>query len=366
MKNFFYKIFALFFNLSRILPVKKNRVALLAPHKGGNHDSLWEIKAYLEAKGGYEIIYIPTAQMNSLGGIINFFLVKARILATSEYVFMNDNFMPMADLKFSDKTKVTMLWHAEGAFKRFGLMTDLQPEIKNKIEKCSNKLTYVICTSESVKSIYAKAFGTDESKVKPLGSPRTDYLFKPHDTDKIRAEFDEKFPQCKGKKLVLYAPTFRDNPERDKNLLSHIDYDLFNRELGSEYALLIKLHPQVHTSEPIKNSIDVTGCDIADLTLICDMVVTDYSSVCMDFALLNKPSLFFAYDLKEYNDERSFCFGYEDYVPGPVVTSFVALIEAIKHPQSDEKLNRFRDFNFDYKDCNNAMRVAEFVTSKQA
>jgi CDP-glycerol glycerophosphotransferase (TagB/SpsB family) len=364
MKNLFYSLFALFFNISRIFPVKENRVALLAPHRGGNHDSLSEIGSYLENKGGYEVNLISTSQLSSFGGALDFFINKSRLLATSKYVFMNDNFMPMASLNFSEKAIITMLWHAEGAFKKFGLITDLPPKIEGKIKACSSKLTYVICSSKNVAPVYAKAFGVSESKVIPLGSPRIDFLLKEHNIDKLRSEFDNKFPECKGKKLVLYAPTFRDNSERDKDLLNHINFSKFNSALGDEYALLIKLHPQVHSSVISENFTDVTALDIAKLTLICDMVITDYSSVCMDFALLSKPCIFYAYDLKDYENERSFCFGYKGYVPGPVVENFDDVIENIKNSQGTEKLQKFREFNFDYTDDKSTERVAEFIISQ--
>ena len=60
MKNLFYSLYALFFNISRIFPIKKNRVALVAPHNGGSNDSLGVLKAFLEEKGGYDIVFIST------------------------------------------------------------------------------------------------------------------------------------------------------------------------------------------------------------------------------------------------------------------------------------------------------------------
>ena len=112
-------------------------------------------------------------------------------------------------------------------------------------------------------------------------------------------------------------------------------------------------------------AIDVTsGYPINDLTLICDILITDYSSVCMDFALLSKPCVFFAFDLEEYEKERSFYFDYESYVPGTVAYDFTQVIEAIKNLRNDEeKLRRFRDFNFDYIDRENTRRIFETVIS---
>lgn len=367
-------LYALFFNMSRILPLKKNRIAFVAPHNGGENDSLGTLRSYVQNAGGFETVTISTRDLiidkSNIKSLISsclkaagFFTLKAKALATAKYVFLNDNFMPMASLRFSKDAVITQLWHAEGAFKKFGLSAPLTDEVREREKKCSASLTYIVCSSKNVAPVYAEAFGVDESKILPLGAPRIDSLLCERDTDGIRAAFDEKHPECKGKKLILYAPTFRDDPETDKNIVKNIDMQAFSRELGEEYCLLIKLHPQIHSGEPVEGTVDVTqGHDIGDLTLICDMLITDYSSVCMDFALLSKPCIFFAFDLEEYEKERSFYFDYESYVPGTVARDFNEVINAIKSPVNDkEKLHRFRDFNFDYIDCNNTKRIFDSI-----
>lgn len=370
MKKIFYFLYAVFFNICRIFPVKKNRVAFVAPHNGGEKDSLGVMRSYIRKIGGYDIVNISTRDLQlDFSGIkslvisclkaAGFFTLKAKALATSKYVFLNDNFMPMADLNFSKEAVITQLWHAEGAFKKFGLSAPLTDEVAMREKKCSEKLTYVICSSKNVVPVYSEAFGIDESKILPLGAPRIDILLSERNTAEIRKAFDDAHPDCKDKKLILYAPTFRENGDADKKLLDNINMAEFNKHLGDEYALLIKLHPQINSSKPVEGAVDVTkGHDIGELTLISDMLITDYSSACMDFALLSKPCIFFAFDLEEYEKERSFYFNYESYVPGEVAKTFDEVIEAIKNPRSsEEKLGTFRDFNFDYVDCNNAERI---------
>jgi len=379
LKKLFYLLYALFFNLSRIFPVKSNRVAFVAPHNGGEKDSLSVMRSFINQKGGYDIVFISTNDLKlNFSGLkplvksclkaAGFFTLKAKTLATSKYVFLNDNFMPMAHLNFSKKTVVTQLWHAEGAFKKFGLSAPLSNEVREREKQCSSKYNYIICSSKNVVPVYAEAFGVDKSRILPLGSPRIDTLLAKKDVGAIRCEFDRLHPEAKGKSLVLYAPTFRDDPEKDGSLLKRINADLFNKEFGGEKMLLTKLHPQIHSCNPVEGTIDVTtGHDIGDLTLICDTVITDYSSVCMDFALLLKPCIFYAFDLDEYKNERSFYFDYESYVPGKIVKTPEELIEAIKNPQNgEEKLRRFRKFNFDYIDCGNAERIYNAVISSNS
>lgn len=376
LKKVFYSLYALFFNICRIFPLKQNRIAFVAPHNGGESDSLGILRSYVENIGSYDIVTISTRALkldtSGIGALISsclkaagFFTLKAKALATSKYVFLNDNFMPMASLNLSPEAIVTQLWHAEGAFKKFGLSAPLTNDIAAREKKCSEKLTYVVCSSKNIAPVYAEAFGIDESKILSLGAPRIDSLLAERNVDAMREKFDKKHPECRGKKLILYAPTFRDDPEANEKLLDNIDMEAFNREFGDNCRLLIKLHPQINAGVSLDGTVNVTeGHDIGDLTLICDMLITDYSSVCMDFALLSKPCIFFAFDLEEYEKERSFYFDYESYVPGAVAKNFTEVIEAIKNPRNDEeKLRRFRDFNFDYIDCNNTKRIFDYIIS---
>lgn len=371
MKKLFYALYALFFNISRIFPVRQNRIALVSPHNEGFADSLGALRVLLENEGGYDIRLISTcalsfdksAPLPSLGRAIWFFTRGAYLLATSHFIFLNDNFMPMASLNFSKKAIVTQLWHAEGAFKKFGLSLDLPADIAARSKKCAEKLTYVVCSSEGVKPMYAQAFGVDESKVLPLGSPRTDAFFAPFDYNAEREKFDLTYPACRGKKLVLYAPTFRDKPEADRRILDFFDSERFYNELGSECCLLIRLHPQIHSCAPLSGAVDVTGyCDTIRLVQLCDMLITDYSSICMDFALVGKPCVFYARDLEEYSEQRPFYFDCESYAPGDFCTDFDSLLDAIKNPRShSEKLADFRNFNFDNPDGNAARRIYERI-----
>ncbi len=366
MKKLFYALYALFFNMSRVFPVRQSRVALVSPHHEGFTDSLGAVRRVLETAGGYDIRLISTSSLSGeTGSIMSAFLFFTRgayLLATSKYIFLNDNFMPLASLRLSKKAVVTQLWHAEGALKKFGLSLDLPEDIAERAKKCGEKLSFVVCSSEGVRPMYAEAFGVDVSKVLPLGSPRTDAYFTPFDYEAERAEFDKLYPLSRGKKLILYAPTFRDNPEADSRILEAFDIERFNRELGGEYCLLIRLHPQVHSAKPPLGAVDVTGyADTVKLSRLCDMLITDYSSICMDFALMGKPCVFYAHDIDEYTRERPFYFDYFTYVPSGAAKDFDSLLDEIKNPQSGDNLASFRNFNFDNPDGNAAKRVYDKI-----
>lgn len=363
MKSLFYRLFALFFNISRTLfGLKPNRVVLLSPHNASFNDSLGEVKAELERRGGYDIVYISRADFSSVPKAVVFFTKKAYLLATAKYVFMNDNFMPLGYLNFRDEAVIVQLWHAEGAFKKFGLDIEQPADIRAREIAANSKLTYVTCSSTEVADIYASAFGVDRSKVIPLGSLRADVLLRTDNAEKLRAEFEDKYPQCKGKKIVLYAPTFRDDPGLDKVFISSFDYSLFEKELGDTYCLLVRLHPQIHGSARIDGAVDVTDFkSINDLTLISDMLITDYSSVCMDFVLLDKPCVFFAPDLDEYTSRRPFYFSYREYVPGEVAGDTAELIECIKKSAVCDKAEKFKFSNLNMVDGKSLERLFEKI-----
>lgn len=359
MKSLFYRLFALFFNISRALfPVKRNRVVLLSPHNAAFNDSLGEVKAELERKGGYRIACISHADFASVPKAIVFFTKKAYLLATAKYVFMNDNFMPLGYLNFRSEAIITQLWHAEGAFKKFGLDIEQPADIRARETAANKKLSFVTCSSTGIAQIYASAFGVEKSKVLPIGSPRADVLLKADNAERLRQAFEEKYPKCKGKKIVLYAPTFRDDPELDAKFLSHFDYAQFEKALGDTHCLLVRLHPQIHGTARIDGAIDVTDVkNVNELTLISDMVITDYSSICMDFVLLDKPCVFFAPDLEGYTCGRPFYFDYRSYVPGEIAENTAELVAAVQNAGECKRAEEFKKFNLDMVDGHSLERL---------
>lgn len=372
MKRLFYILYAAFFNICRIFPLKSNRVTFLSPHRENFTDSLGAVLKEVQSRGKYDIVKISSADLNLNGGAASvlkafeFFTYKAFLLATSKYVFLNDNFMPMGSLHFSKDAIVTQLWHAEGVFKKFGLDIPQPKDVRKREIAGASKLSLVVCSSEQVAPYYAKAFGVAQNRVLPLGSPRSDKFFEECDVQKIKEKFLSKYPELADKRLVLYAPTFRDNPEDDKKLLSSVDVQAFNKRFGDDSALLIRLHPQIHRcSDVLSGAYDVTDWDdVGELIAICDAMITDYSSVCMDAALIGKPLYFYAFDLDKYADERQFYFDYEAYVPGPVARDFSTLLNLLAVGISKtykDKLKEFREFNFGSPDGNATKRVVDTI-----
>ena len=169
-----------------------------------------------------------------------------------------------------------------------------------------------------------------------VGYPRNDFLlnYKADDLKKIK----EFIGIPEDKKVILYAPTWRDNQHEAGVGFTYdlnVDFERLRRELGDEYVILFRVHYLVASSFSFR---DFEGFiynvsnydDINHLYLIADLLITDYSSVFFDYGILKKPMLFYMYDLDDYKDSiRGFYFGI-DRLPGRIITEEEELPDAIR------------------------------------
>ena len=323
-------------------------------------DNLRCVKAELE-KRGYKCVVISKAEetLQSRNPLINelkkWFYGKEffREYATAKALFLTDYFFPAYACKPREGQSVVQLWHGCGAFKKWGYSTAEKKWGASKKEldrfPIHNTYTHVCVSSPKVSFAYAEAFGCSENVVMPLGAPRTDIYFDPDFIKKSRRTIDEKFPQINGRKIILYAPTFRGDSVGKSYIKNMLDVEKMSEKLGNDYVLLIKQHPLTADKFSIEGSsfaFDISK-DIAIETALCaaDIVITDYSSLIFEYALLERPMIFFAYDLAEYEDARSFYFGYEGFVPGEIVVNTDEIISEVRRLETDfdkEKIRRFR------------------------
>ena len=171
------------------------------------------------------------------------------------------------------------------------------------------------------------------------GYPRNDLLKAP-DAAKLGATVRAGLGIAPDKRVVLYAPTWRDDlivgdgPRRAYQLALNIKRA--RAGLGDDHVLLLRAHHFMATDRAWQGGdgfvVDVSDYpDIADLYLAADVLVTDYSSVMFDFAVTGKPMLFFAYDLERYRDEvRGLYFDLEAQAPGPVLRTSEQVIDALR------------------------------------
>ncbi|MBP9989336.1 MAG: CDP-glycerol glycerophosphotransferase family protein [Ruminococcus sp.] len=280
------------------------------------------------------------------------------LYSKAKCVFVTDYFFPLYANQPRKETKVIQLWHACGAFKKWGYSTlDLawggtREEVL--AYPMHNTYTDVAVSADTVIPCYAEAFGCKQQIIKPLGTPRTDIYFDKNFVTAQRKILLEKFPKIGDRKIILYAPTFRGNRVSESFNEINLDFKRLKEEFGNEYALVLKLHP--FTAEKFNLSQEETeqygdfvfnaskAVKIETALCAADILISDYSSLIFEYSLLDKPMLFYSYDLEEYNRDRSFYFEYTNFIPGKLVRSNDEIIDSIKNNDFEsEKISGFRN-----------------------
>lgn len=357
MKYFKHRIYGALFSLFKRTNVKSNRVSFVIDSNESFKGNLDYIKKEFEKRGSFEfhLFYKDKLSFNSF-----------KLLSSSKFIFLNDNFFPLAFMKFNPENIVVQLWHAPGAFKKFGGSVDF--ESRDILKKASENTDYLIVSSSNIEGFYSEAFQIPQEKIKPLGLPRADYYFENHDISGLKSEFCRKYGIDDNKKIILYAPTFRDE-EKYNNVFDYLDLEKFNELVGDEYILALRLHPKIKNfyKDDISSKGEYIDCSDypseQELLLISDMLITDFSSIMIEFALLNKPIIFFTYDYDSYlTKERGFYFDFKSAVPGPVVYDSNQLINVIEKNEFDEnKISEFVKTQFNEIDGQASKRVVDFL-----
>lgn len=214
---------------------------------------------------------------------------------------------------------------------------DSLEEYKEDFRRSSKTWDYLISQNRYSTEIFRHAFAY-KGKILETGYPRNDVLFS-RNRDRLAKSVKDKLGIKKDKKVILYAPTWRDDQyykEGQYKFSSPLDYGLLMKEFGEEFCMVAKYHYLVMDRidwsgyEGFVYSCDMSY-DISLLYLIADILITDYSSVMFDYGILGRPMYFYAYDLEDYRDRlRGFYFDFINEAPGPVVTDSRELVAALK------------------------------------
>lgn len=284
--------------------------------------------------------------------------------ASAGTVIICDYFLPVAACNKKKKTRVIQLWHAGGAFKKFGYdaTDDIPAMYKGRVHK---NYSLVTVSGERAVKPFEGAMGLDNMNiVKPYGICETDKLYDEKYIALCKEKLMANYPDAKGKRIVLWAPTFRGNAASAK-LLGEDVIDRAKTELMSEDIYIIKsLHP--HMLAPGEVSKMTTN----ELLVVADLLITDYSSVFFDYLLIDKPIIFFAIDYKEYYNSRGFYLDY-DKLPGVIIKdkSETELLSSIRESLLDDKYAEQRkQFSSDYMsgcDGHVTERIVDYVRHKE-
>lgn len=331
--------FIMLFESAKKHEMKENKILMFTTSRGKLGGNLSAIKNYIESNNlPFDLTVFTSVNMPNLKTV-------AREMAESKFILVDD-FEPLVYvLKLRENQHLIQVWHAMGAFKKFGYSR----KSANRNSLTHKNYTEAIVSSAEISGIYAEAFAIDESKIKPVGVPRTDTLFDKDYIEKTKLRLYEREPRLKGKKICLFAPTFRgDNINNGYYPNAFLNVGNFANELGSDWAVILKYHPFIKNIPDIpefsENIFDFTDeREINDILFITDVLVTDYSSVIFENAIVGNASVLYAPDLSEYNGERGFYYDYDAYSCGDIVYSQSDLASAVKNAgKNKEKLELFK------------------------
>ncbi|MBT2218042.1 CDP-glycerol glycerophosphotransferase family protein [Virgibacillus dakarensis] len=347
-------VFQILFNGFKLFPQKKK--AIFVASFGDNIlYTLNELKKHTN----YPVVILKTSQckvdFDHDDNVLNFesmnllqWIQAIYHLATADKVFVDNYFGFLAVTDFKPNVQCVQLWHAAGAIKRFGLK---DPSVENRSERALERFksvyqrfTHVVVGSEKMAAIFRQSFGLANEAILRSGIPRSDFFFNIQEKKNVEQELRQIYPVTNRKKVILYAPTYRDDQLNKAEIALEIEklYEKFH----DDYVLFLRLHPAVkhefrnQHSDFVYDVSDIS--DVNHLLVITAILITDYSSIPFEFSLLERPMIFFAYDLDKYERTTGFWEDYETLVPGPVVGNTDDLIDVIENGYFD--MERIKDF----------------------
>jgi CDP-glycerol glycerophosphotransferase len=287
-------------------------------------------------------------------------------LATAKYFINNANFPDFYEKR--DGAVEVQTLHGT-PLKTMGIdvpgEVDTEEKLNNLLRRCG-RWDYLISPSNYVTELTRRCF-LYEKKMLEVGFPRNDKLFRNNNEQDIK-RLKEQLGIPLDKKIILYAPTWRVR----KNFKLELDLDKMQKQLGDDYVVILRLHYFVSSSIDVSKNKGFaynlsTYDDITDLYLISDLLITDYSSVMFDYAILNRPMLFFTYDLELYRDQlRGMYIDFEEEAPGPLARTTDDILEAVKNIKEyngryGTKMQQFRQKYCQYDDGHASENVIKRV-----
>lgn len=345
-RGFLNLIYAFF----KLLPVK-DKVTLISRQSDFPSEDFLMLKAEIEGQSQDTEVRIlckklrksPAALIAYMGHIF----VQMYHIATSKAVVLDSYCIPVSVLKQRKSLRVIQIWHAMGALKKFGLSILGEEEGSNpklaKAMRMHRNYTHVLASGRACVEPFAEAFGCDEKSIVIGSLPRVDRLLSNEIRTRTIEKIFERYPELKeardcNKKIIVYAPTFRKH--RDISLEIK---ELIDKIKSDERVIVIKKHPLMKLE--LSKTEGVIFDDIfstEEMLYVADCLIADYSAIIFEAALLNKPMCFYAFDLDEYMESRSFYLDYEKDMPGAICRTSDELEEVLRNSSFDlEAVNAF-------------------------
>lgn len=341
----------------RRYPVK-NQVLFFTVRKDGELEG--NAKALYPYVKGKKVICARQLPHNPFRKLYMYYKnITSRVIVTDDY----NRYLRHFQLRQSQR--VVQLWHACGAFKKFGQRgTNMSIPADISYHAQYNMVTV---SSDKIRGIYADAFNIDVHKVKALGCPRTDVFYDEKQIEETKERVYEAYPEFRDRYVIIYAPTFRDIGNDRTLFQPDLDFDKLSKDLLPEQMFVVCPHP-VMRNKIVEKSYDnirvVRDFSTNDMMLVSDLLITDYSSVIFEYVLLRRPIAFYCYDLLNYN--RGFYLNYPDDLPGDVYEKQEELTAYLRSEDKDKLTEKYDKFIRNYMsacDGHSCERIADMINS---
>jgi CDP-ribitol ribitolphosphotransferase / teichoic acid ribitol-phosphate polymerase len=340
----------------------QNKVVFMEK-SGPNSPTNNYIAKVIKGQGVYEVVKIGLHQNNAS----SFEMYENAVhlieeMCDAKALFISSENPMLSHFDVRTETKVIQLWHGCGVFKKIGYSTlgsgkfGMSAKAREEYDGYRN-YSYVCIPSEEQAWIFEDAMHipANSGKLVPVGVSRTDRFYNLKFAKNARKKLEERLPQIAGKKIILYAPTYRGRIS-EAYAPDALDVSEMAAALSDDYVLLLKYHSfGVNTRPPLPEEWkDKFAFDMKELSLlsieqllaIADICITDYSSIGFEYAILERPIIFFAYDIDQYLDERGMYYNYDEITPGPVCKTtqeMVEYIEGLKDGFDSTEIHAFKE-----------------------
>jgi CDP-glycerol glycerophosphotransferase (TagB/SpsB family) len=324
-----------------LLPIRRGRVVLASarlPVLDGNLRAIHDAIRRLRPRADVVLLLEPygygrAAKLRYLVRMIR----GTYHVRTAGLVILDNAWLPVHVAPHRPGTTVVQVWHAAGALKRFGMDTARPPD-EPEATFLHRHYDWVVTAGEASRGPWAAALRTPVDRVLPLGSARTDDLLDPARLAAARARALAAYPSLAGRRVVLYAPTFRGRGagKTDGGVL---DGGRLRGLLPAGDVLVLKSHPNLDAGRVPTAGFDVVASpadDMNDLLALADVLVTDYSSSVFEFALLRRPIVLLVPDLEAYEHDPGLYLDMRTDLVGALVRDTDAAAAAITAAVVDE------------------------------
>jgi len=364
------KIAVVMFNLIycffKFLPLKK-RIVFISRQGNSKSDDIILLEKELKKRNkDIDVVVlckkIESGLKNKLNYLFHMF-IQMYYLATSKIIVLDGYCILASILKKRKGSIIVQMWHAMGAFKKFGYSILDQDEGTKKsfalAMKMHNNYDYIFTSSDDTKKYFAEAFNYSVDQLMTMPLPRVDYLTDEKYIKKVRSKVIKTYPFFKKKKTIVYVPTFRkagDDINPINELIRSVDY--------SKYNLVVKLHPLSNLDIDDKRVIVDKKFSSIDMMISSDYIITDYSAIVFEASILEKPLFFYCYDYDQYFQKRNFYLDYKKEMPGIIKTDAKKIVEAIEDENYDlEKIKKFGRKYVSYEKGKCTSNLVDFIFS---